>query len=269
MMGHSPLIDVRFETEFLCAHSPTAANIPLEEIGLRLHELPARHQRIRVTDVDPSRAQAAFDFLSARGHATRIELADTANFTAAGPSTVRLWQPSPFLIEALDFIQRERNLTGLSAIDVACGAGRDAVYLALRGLNVTAIDLLPDALARANDLARRSGVALSTIQHDVERQNTLPTQNTADVVTVFRYLHRPLFPALANAITPGGYVIYETFHARNRETGQRPHNPEHLLDTSELPAFFPGFDILIARDAWEREGRFFSSLLAQRPANVR
>ena len=188
--------------------------------------------------------------------------------TDSGPSTVRLWQPSPFLVEALDWIERERPLGGLQGIDVACGTGRDSVYMALRGLIVTAIDVLPDALERADDLARRSGVKLTTVVHDLERGHSLPPNPPANVLTVFRYLHRPLFPALAAAVDPGGFVIYETFHERNRQTGQRPQNPGHLLTTGELPTHFPHFEILIARDATERDGRFFSSLLAQ-PINVR
>src|SRR6185312_6658707 len=117
------------------------------------------------------------------------------------------------------------------------------------------------------DLASRSGVEVGRIEHDLERDNTLPDRLTAQIATVFRYLHRPLFPALCRVVQPGGFVIYETFHERNRETGQRPSSPHHLLQTGELPGHFPNFEILIFRDGWEREGRYFSSLLARKPFN--
>jgi len=168
----------------------------------------------------------------------------------------------------MEWVEKERELTGLRALDVACGTGRDAVYMAMRGMRVTAMDVLPDALARAEDLGRRHGVGIRTMYHDLERGGALPEGSVADVVTVFRYLHRPLFPHLARAVAAGGYVVYETFHERNLETRQKPRCPDHLLHTGELAGQFPGFDVLIFRDGWEREGRWFSSLLARKP-NVR
>jgi hypothetical protein len=75
-----------------------------------------------------------------------------------------------------------------------------------------------------------------------------------------------LFSALREAVRPGGYVVYETFHERNMETGRSPRNPNHLLRTGELAGAFAGFQILIGADAVEREGRFFSRILARRPA---
>jgi len=49
--------------------------------------------------------------------------------------------------------------------------------------------------------------------------------------------------------------------------GGRPSSPEHLLENGELAAAFSGFEILISRDAIERDGRYFSSILARRPAD--
>jgi tellurite methyltransferase len=148
------------------------------------------------------------------------------------------------------------------ALDVACGTGRDAVWLALKGMQVDAIDHLPDALERATSLARRNRVTINPIQKDIEADPTLPTGY--DLVGVFRYLHRPLWPALRNAVIPGGYIIYETFHTRTREAGGRPSSPDHLLQTGELAAAFEGFEILVSHDCVERDGRYFSSLLARK-----
>jgi len=261
---NTPLIDVRPEEEFLRGHEPSAANVPVEELASRVHELPAKGHGVRVLDSNPQRAAAAEAFFVGRGTSVRVESFDPARQTEVGRATVRLWEPSPFLIEALDRIKQERELAGLSALDVACGTGRDAVYIATRGLTVTAVDVLPDALSRAEDLARRNGVKITTRCHDLEKSDALPEGSKADVVTVFRYLHRPLFPSLVSAIKPGGYVIYETFHERNRETGKKPSSPAHLLRRGELAGLFPGFEILISRDAWERDGRWFSGLLARK-----
>jgi tellurite methyltransferase len=166
-------------------------------------------------------------------------------------------QPSPGIPVA-----GENTPSAARALDVACGTGRDAVWLALQGMDVDAIDHLPDALERATSLARRNRVTLNPIEKDIELDPTLPTGY--DLVCVFRYLHRPLWPALRDAVNPGGYIIYETFHTRTCEAGGRPSSPDHLLQTGELSAAFDGFEILIARDATERGGRYFSSLLARK-----
>jgi len=257
------LIDVRPEVAFVAGHVPGSASIPLEELQSRTHELPPATAEVCVTDSDARRADDAAEFLRRRGRRVRIQAWVPANATESGPSTERLWKPNRFLAEALDHILSDGVSCGC-ALDVACGSGRDAVYLALRGYDVEAVDLLPDALDRAKDLARRCGVVVAVRAQDLEREPVLPTQRY-DLVCVFRYLQRSLFPALRQAVRPGGHVIYETFHERNRMSGLKPHSPEHLLKAGELAQAFEGFDVLICRDGHEREGRFFSSILVRRP----
>src|SRR4029079_9234257 len=94
------------------------------------------------------------------------------------------------------------------AADLAAGAGREAVFLALAGFTVEAWDEAPEALARASDHARREGVPLATRIADLEaRSFTLPASSYA-LVTCFRFLHRPLFPVMAAALAPGGHLVY-------------------------------------------------------------
>lgn len=256
------MIDTRPEAAFLIGHVPGAAGIPLEELPARVHELPPSNEPVRVIDQDPARAARAAAFLRGRGHPVEVEAWDPSAPSETGPARARLWRPNPFLVEALGRVRAEGGPAG-RALDAACGTGRDAVFLALEGYEVEAIDVLPDALERAADLARRSGVRVTTIVCDLQREPVLP-RDRYDLVTVFRYLQRGLFPALRAAVKPGGHVVYETFHERNRETGRRPLSPDHLLRTGELAAAFEGFDLLIARDAVARDGRFYSSLLARR-----
>jgi len=61
---------------------------------------------------------------------------------------------------------------------------------------------------------------------------------------VFRYLHRPLIPAIARILAPGGLLVYETFttHQHTLETG--PSNPDYLLEPNELPKLFSNMKIL-------------------------
>jgi SAM-dependent methyltransferase len=176
------------------------------------------------------------------------------------------------------------------ALDLACGAGREAVYLALAGYEVDAVDALPDALERAQDLARRCGVRLSTIQQDLKRSPTLPAEGY-DMVIVFRFLHQPLLPAIGRSVAAGGFIVYEAFHRRDAAaSGRAGHggggggravgSPAasaagsnnkgccgglgRTLQDGELAAAFDGFEPLIARDGVERDGRVFSQLLARR-----
>ena len=254
-------LDTRASARFLAARLSDAVNIPLEELASRVHELPAAHVAIELFDEDAGRADAATDFLRRRGHPVVRVTAGPEDLVAVGPSRSRLWQPNPYLGEALARIGRPGP--GATAIDVACGTGRDAVFLALSGYDVAAIDHLPDALERATGLARNHGVSIRPVVHDLERENSIPLA-PADLVCVFRYLHRTLFPALRDSVRPGGYLVYETFHVCNLETGRSPRSPNHLLRSGELAAGFNAFDVLDVADAVERDGRFFSHLLARR-----
>lgn len=257
------VVDVRPQRDFEAGHLPGSASLPLEELRERAHELPPAPEPLDVIDGDASRASEAAKFLLLRGNGAAVIPWDSIRMTETGPPRVRLWQPSPFVVEALDRIGVEAPTAG-PALDLACGSGRDAVYLALRGYEVEAIDVLPDALSRAEDLARRSGVLLRTRVQDLERDPVLPNSRY-HLLVVVRYLQRSLFCALRDAIRPGGYVIYETFHELNARTGQKPRNPDHLLCTGELERAFEGFDLIVLNEAHERKGLFFSSLLARKP----
>jgi SAM-dependent methyltransferase len=264
--GGVALLDVRDEAAFAAGHASGAANIPLEEFQARAHELPPKGVPVRIYDADPRRARAAVEALRDRGYAARKARLAPADLRRTGPSEVRLWRPSPFLVEALKriaLLSRRRKKRGRAA-DLACGSGREAVYLALSGCAVDAIDILPDALARARALARRADVRIRTIRKDLEREPVLPV-GRYDLVTVFRFLHRPLLAAIGRSIAPGGFVVYETFNRRDRPRGRRPLKAAHTVRDGELAAAFGGFDVLIARDGARRRGRRFSQLLARRP----
>jgi len=266
MIFQSDLIDVRPESEFFCGHTPGAVGIPLEELSRRAHELPPPGEPLRLVDSHDQRGQSAAFFLRQRGHLIDIIRFDALEMTERGPAQARLWRPNPFLEESLEAIESEQSAGARSgqkrALDVACGSGRDSVHLALAGYRVQAIDILPDALRRAGDLARRSGVQIELACQDLEQNPTLPTG--FDVVIVFRYLHRPLVSAIKEAVKPGGHLVYETFHEQTRSTGHPPTSPNHLLRDRELQELFGDFDIRIAQDRVERDGRFFSNLLARR-----
>ena len=113
-------------------------------------------------------------------------------------------------------------------LDLACGTGRHARFLAGQGHTVEAVDIDPDAGAALRDAA---GVVWR--RHDLERGDWPFTPAGYAAVVVTHYLHRPLFPHLLEALVPGGVLIYETF-ALGQERYGRPRNPAHLLLPGEL-----------------------------------
>jgi SAM-dependent methyltransferase len=188
-----------------------------------------------------------------------------ADLCEQGPARARLWWPSPFLQEAIERLRAlaPRGAAPGRAMDLACGSGREAVHLAACGYDVDALDRLPDALERARDLAQRSGVRLRTIRRDLKRRPALP-EGPYDLVAVFRFLLRPALGVIREAVAPGGFIVYETFHRRDPGRQGRPLGPSHTVADGELAAAFEGFEVLLARDGVEHQGRIFSQLLARR-----
>lgn len=122
---------------------------------------------------------------------------------------------------------------GGRVLDLACGQGRHARFLASRGHAVVACDRDPAALAA---LAGVQGV--ETVCADLEDGSPWPFTGAGfDAIVVANYLHRPLFPAIAGALADGGVLIYETFALGNERYG-KPSNPGFLLQRDELLAVF-------------------------------
>jgi SAM-dependent methyltransferase len=119
-------------------------------------------------------------------------------------------------------------VNGGRVLDLACGSGRHARYLAQLGLQVEAVDRDADALGR---LAAVTGV--TTRVADLENGPWPFSGRQFDAIIVVNYLHRPLFPHLLAALAPGGVLIYETFALGNARYG-RPGNPDFLLKPGEL-----------------------------------
>lgn len=130
---------------------------------------------------------------------------------------------------------------GGRALDVAGGLGQNALWLAEQGYMVDLIDISRAALTRAQEeMARRGGRGVNFIQADLDRAE-LEAQ-TYDLIAVFRFLDRDLFPTLRAAVKPGGRIIYQTFNTRYRPP--QPFNPDHLLRIGELAGIFADWRIL-------------------------
>jgi 2-polyprenyl-3-methyl-5-hydroxy-6-metoxy-1,4-benzoquinol methylase len=253
------VVDVRPEPDFLAGHLPGAVSIPLAELVERVYELPPRDVPLRVFDTSACRLAEAEDILRDRGWTVLTDTSPPAanSLDKTGPSRVRLWRPNAFLESVLPALTPAGT-----ALDIACGTGRDAAFLALGGWSVTAVDILPDAIIKANALAHRNAVSLDARALDTERE-PMPT-GPFDLVTCFSFLQRDLFPRIRDIVRPGGWVVYETFTVAHRERYGKPRSDAHLLRPGELPTHFPGWTVLRHEEGEFTPGRITARLLVQK-----
>lgn len=130
---------------------------------------------------------------------------------------------------------------GATVVDVAAGGGRHAVLFADRGHRVTAVD------RDTAKLPTRENV--EPVAADLEDGSPWPLAGRRfGAAIVANYLHRPLFPALFEAVEAGGVLLYETFMIGNERFG-KPSNPDFLLKDGELLDLVRGRFSVIAYEA--------------------
>jgi len=155
---------------------------------------------------------------------------------------VKYGHPSPFLIAQLPRLPQGKVL------DVATGRGRHAVFLATQGFSVHGIDRNHEALDCLNAQNQEtSQLQITTECMDLETNDLQPPDlgtEAYNVILVFFYLYRPLFPQLLKALKPGGVILYETFLLENHIHRQHPRRKEFCLETNELLTLLEGFQIL-------------------------
>ncbi|MBL8448061.1 MAG: methyltransferase domain-containing protein [Zoogloeaceae bacterium] len=126
--------------------------------------------------------------------------------------------------------------TGAAVLDYACGRGRHARWLALRGYRVEAVDQDPAAIAGLAGVTHLEGRVA-----DLEAGVWPYAGQQYDGVVVTHYLYRRRLPSLLGLVRPGGVLIYETFMVGNERFG-KPSNPDFLLRPGEL--------LELVRGAW-------------------
>ena len=172
--------------------------------------------------------------------------------------------PASFLVEQ----QRVLPPSG-RALDVAMGTGRNALYLASLGYEVTGIDVSGVAVARCREEAVRLGLRIEAIQANLQLYEI--AIDVYDIVTNFYYLQRDLAPHLTAALRPGGVLVFETFTTEQRQFGWGPQQEEFLLQPGELRSLFPGLEVLTYREGLveresERGTKAVAGLVARKAA---
>jgi len=159
-------------------------------------------------------------------------------------------QHSPLIEKYLTQLKLLTAATQLPVLDLACGRGRNGLYLVENKIPVTFADLRDDVLEQVKASLssfpdqNQAQILGRYWQVDFEKVNTAPLKDKSfAAVMVFRYLHRPLFEQIKAAVKPGGLIIYETFTEQQAQFG-RPKNPNFLLKPTELNELFNDWQIL-------------------------
>ena len=119
--------------------------------------------------------------------------------------------------------------TGHRCLDLACGNGRHALWLAGRGWQVCAVDQDSSSLGAIAS----SDASITCVHADLEAAPWPLPGRSFDAVVVTNYLWRPLWPHILSSLAPDGLLIYETFSREQARIG-RPRNPDFLLEPGEL-----------------------------------
>lgn len=150
-------------------------------------------------------------------------------------------EPSAVVLDTLEGLEPGR------ALDLACGNGRHAMWLAERGWRVTAVDFSAEALRQARERSAELGLEVAWVDADVTTYE--PDAETYDLVLV-TYLHvparerRPILARAAGAVARGGTLLLAGHDLTNIGTGAPgPTNPALLYTPADITPELPGLEI--------------------------
>lgn len=175
----------------------------------------------------------------------------------------------PFPDRPAEWLAENRTLlagaAGRRALDIACGDGRNAGYLAQLGFEVVAVDVSDVAIDALRTAAVERGLAVEARRIDLERDG-LPDE-CYDAIVQFNYLQRDLLGRLAGALAPGGILIVETVTQAHVDELGNSFDPRFMLGENELLRCFGDLHVCHYREGIvDRAGRprAVASLVARR-----
>lgn len=237
-----------------------AVFIPLEELPHRTHELPPPHCAIRLIR-DSLDAYAALGWLQARGR--QAQLAEPPP-NADGNARYRLWRPNEWLESVAPRLHPDSERR---ALDLGCGGGREAVYLADLGWRVCAVDRLPEAMERGRDLQTRyapDSAPIMWLCADLEKSQWQPSERY-ELITLFYFYSRGLIARACEWLVSGGALLVEAFTVEHRAQCGKPASDLRVVRPNELPSLMPPWMRPIHySEAWRANGRHTARLWAER-----
>ncbi|HRI64016.1 MAG TPA: methyltransferase domain-containing protein [Polyangium sp.] len=180
-----------------------------------------------------------------------------ARYTENSPSE----EPSQWLLAWLETADEKLVPKSGRVLDVAGGAGRNAIWFAQRGFEVTLVDVSAVAIEIAEKRAKEAGVNIVTRVMDLENE-TLP-DGPWDFILQMHYLDRSLFPKYEQLLSPTGLLAIEHPTRSNLVRHEKPSAP-YLLEDGELPELCANFVIVSHGEGWNERGRHEARLVARR-----
>jgi tellurite methyltransferase len=144
-------------------------------------------------------------------------------------------EPSDYLADNINLITS--LVPGRKATDIACGEGRNSIFLAKHGFDVLGLDISEAGLEKARGWMEREGLK---IDFRLENMEGYVFTEKFDLIINFNFLQRELIPKAVDALNPGGIIVFDTLvdspHVPNT------HKKEFLLRPGELLRIFQGLD---------------------------
>ncbi len=150
--------------------------------------------------------------------------------------------PPPWIEEFDGLIPRQGF-----ALDIAAGSGRLSIWLANRGLRVTAVDISAVGLQLAQSSAQLQGLTIETVVSDLET-DPLP-QGVFEIITCFRYWQPDLFPAIKARLNDGGLLLAEVVTKQNLERHDHP-SSRYLAEPEALRKICRPMEIVYYQEGW-------------------
>ncbi len=150
--------------------------------------------------------------------------------------TDHLPEPDPFLVRNSNLLESGR------ALDLACGRGANAIYLANSGYTVDAIDISDKAISRLRTYAIQRGLGIQGIVADLD-YFTLAKDNY-NLIVVFYFFSESLFAPIQQALKAGGLLFYATYNTRHTSI-QPGFNPDYLVEPQALARYLVDLEILV------------------------
>ncbi len=142
--------------------------------------------------------------------------------------------PSPFLAENIELIKS--LVPGKKALDIACGEGRNSIYLAAEGFAVTGLDISRAGMEKAREWMERENLRISFRIQNLEGYEF---SESYDLIINFNFLLRDLIPKCVAALNPGGVIVFDSI--MDSPYVPTTHRKEFLLRPGELFSIFSSF----------------------------
>jgi 2-polyprenyl-3-methyl-5-hydroxy-6-metoxy-1,4-benzoquinol methylase len=131
------------------------------------------------------------------------------------------------------------------ALDLACGLGANACFLAENGLATTAWDISETAIAKLRQTTLSKALPVKAEAHEIT-QNSFK-ENSFDIIIISRFLDRSLSDGIISALKPDGLLFYQTYNREKIDTSG-PNNPDFLLANNELLEMFAPLKLIFYQE---------------------